>query len=85
VTLLRQIQVEIANGKTTPQGAKKPKSPYGVSTGNGAQLKTALKYDDFGARPEPEIEHVHNATYRAHLYALTYYALGRKKESDRIE
>jgi TolB-like protein/DNA-binding winged helix-turn-helix (wHTH) protein len=29
-----------------------------------------------------EIEHVHNATYRAHLYALTYYALGRKKESD---
>ena len=30
----------------------------------------------------PEIEHVHNATYRAHLYALAYYALGRKKESD---
>ena len=30
----------------------------------------------------PEIEHVRNATYRAHLYALTYYALGRKKESD---
>jgi TolB-like protein/DNA-binding winged helix-turn-helix (wHTH) protein len=30
----------------------------------------------------PEIEHVHNATYRAHLYALTVYALGRKKESD---
>ena len=29
-----------------------------------------------------EIEHVHLATYRAHLYALTYYALGRKKESD---
>ena len=29
-----------------------------------------------------EIERVHNATYRAHLYALTYYALGRKKESD---
>jgi len=30
----------------------------------------------------PEIEHVHLAPYRAHLYALTYYALGRKKESD---
>jgi tetratricopeptide (TPR) repeat protein len=30
----------------------------------------------------PEIERVHYATYRAHLYALTYYALGRKKESD---
>jgi TolB-like protein/DNA-binding winged helix-turn-helix (wHTH) protein/Flp pilus assembly protein TadD len=30
----------------------------------------------------PEIEHVHNAPYRAHLSALTYYALGRKKESD---
>jgi tetratricopeptide (TPR) repeat protein len=30
----------------------------------------------------PEIEPVHNATYGAHLYALTYYALGRKKESD---
>jgi len=30
----------------------------------------------------PEIEKVHNATYRAHLYALTYYAFGRKKESD---
>jgi len=30
----------------------------------------------------PEIEHVHFATYRAYLYALTYYALGRKKESD---
>jgi tetratricopeptide (TPR) repeat protein len=29
-----------------------------------------------------EIERVHYATYRAHLYALTYYALGRKKESD---
>jgi tetratricopeptide (TPR) repeat protein len=30
----------------------------------------------------PEIEHVHNATHRAWMYALTYYALGRKKESD---
>jgi TolB-like protein/DNA-binding winged helix-turn-helix (wHTH) protein/Tfp pilus assembly protein PilF len=30
----------------------------------------------------PEIEHVRKATQRAHLYALTYYALGRKKESD---
>ena len=30
----------------------------------------------------PEIEHVHYAPYRAHLYALTYYALGRKKEAD---
>jgi TolB-like protein/DNA-binding winged helix-turn-helix (wHTH) protein len=30
----------------------------------------------------PEIEHVHYAPYRAHLYALTYYALGRTKESD---
>jgi hypothetical protein len=29
-----------------------------------------------------EIEQVHFAPYRAHLYALTYYALGRKKESD---
>ena len=29
-----------------------------------------------------EIEHVHLATYRAFLYALTYYALGRKKQSD---
>jgi tetratricopeptide (TPR) repeat protein len=29
-----------------------------------------------------EIEHVHLAPFRAHLYALTYYALGRKKESD---
>jgi TolB-like protein/DNA-binding winged helix-turn-helix (wHTH) protein len=32
----------------------------------------------------PEIEHVHYAPYRAHLYALTYYALGRKKESDAL-
>jgi len=30
----------------------------------------------------PEIEHVHYAPVRAHLYALTYYALGRKSESD---
>jgi TolB-like protein/DNA-binding winged helix-turn-helix (wHTH) protein/Tfp pilus assembly protein PilF len=30
----------------------------------------------------PEIEHVHWAPYRAHLYALTYHALGRKNESD---
>jgi predicted Zn-dependent protease len=30
----------------------------------------------------PEIEHVHYAPYRAHLHALTYHALGRKKESD---
>ena len=29
-----------------------------------------------------EIEHVHIAANRAHLSALTYYALGRKKESD---
>src|SRR5712675_345922 len=29
-----------------------------------------------------EIEHVHYAPSRAWLYALTYYALGRKKESD---
>jgi TolB-like protein/DNA-binding winged helix-turn-helix (wHTH) protein/TPR repeat protein len=56
-----------------------------------------LKPDDFSppitlsliylmqGRPQdalPEIEHVHYAPYRAHLYALTYYALGRKKESD---
>jgi TolB-like protein/DNA-binding winged helix-turn-helix (wHTH) protein/Tfp pilus assembly protein PilF len=31
-----------------------------------------------------EIERVHYAPYRAHLYALTYYALGRKKESDAV-
>ena len=30
----------------------------------------------------PEIERVHYAPYRAWLYALTYYALGREKESD---
>src|SRR4029077_13717972 len=56
-----------------------------------------LNPDDFGApftlsqiyllqgRPQdalPEIEHGHFAPHRAHLYALTYYALGRKKESD---
>ena len=56
-----------------------------------------LNPDDFGApvtlsrihlmqgRPQdtlPEIEHVHYAPYCAWLYALTYYALGRKKESD---
>ncbi len=56
-----------------------------------------LNPDDFGAptmlsriyllqgRPQdalPEIEHVHYAPYRAWLEALTYYALGRKKESD---
>jgi hypothetical protein len=35
VTLLRQIEVEIANGKTTPQAAKKPKSPYRLSIGGG--------------------------------------------------
>jgi len=29
-----------------------------------------------------EIERVHYAPYRAQLYALTYYALGREKESD---
>jgi predicted Zn-dependent protease len=29
-----------------------------------------------------EIEHVHLAPSRAHLYALTYYALGQKKDSD---
>jgi TolB-like protein/DNA-binding winged helix-turn-helix (wHTH) protein/Tfp pilus assembly protein PilF len=29
-----------------------------------------------------EIERVHYAPFRAHLYALTNYALGRKKESD---
>ena len=53
--------------------------------------------DDFGAqvtlsqiylmqgRPQdalPEIERLHYAPYRAWLYALTYYALGRKSESD---
>jgi TolB-like protein/DNA-binding winged helix-turn-helix (wHTH) protein len=56
-----------------------------------------LNPDDFGAptmlsqiyllqgRPQdalPEIEHVHYPGYRAWLEALTYYALGRKKESD---
>jgi TolB-like protein/DNA-binding winged helix-turn-helix (wHTH) protein len=30
----------------------------------------------------PEIERVHYAPYRAWLYALTYYELGREKESD---
>ena len=29
-----------------------------------------------------EIERVHYGPYRAHLYALTYHALGREKESD---
>ncbi len=30
----------------------------------------------------PEIERVHYASYRASLYALTYHALGREKDSD---
>jgi tetratricopeptide (TPR) repeat protein len=30
----------------------------------------------------PEVDRVHNAPVRAFLYALTYYALGRKEESD---
>jgi tetratricopeptide (TPR) repeat protein len=30
----------------------------------------------------PEVDHVHNAPLRAFLYALTYHALGREKESD---
>src|SRR6201993_3495557 len=56
-----------------------------------------LNPDDFSApitlsqiylmqgRPQdalPEIDHVHFSPHRAHLYAITYYALGRKKESD---
>ena len=28
--MLRQIEVEIANGKTTPQASRKPRSPYGL-------------------------------------------------------
>jgi len=28
--MLRQIEVEIANGNTTPQASRKPKSPYGL-------------------------------------------------------
>jgi TolB-like protein/DNA-binding winged helix-turn-helix (wHTH) protein len=46
---------------------------------------TLGRIDLIQGRPQdalPEIEHVHYAPYRAHLYALTYYALGRKKESD---
>ena len=30
------------------------------------------------------IEHIHYPPYRAFLYALTYYALGRTKESDAV-
>jgi TolB-like protein/DNA-binding winged helix-turn-helix (wHTH) protein len=56
-----------------------------------------LNPDDFSApitlsqvylmqgRPQdalPEIDHVHFSPHRAHLYAIAYYALGRKKESD---
>jgi hypothetical protein len=32
VTLLRQIEVGIANGKPTPKPARKPKSPYRRTT-----------------------------------------------------
>jgi len=65
---------------------------------SAADSKKALALDpDYWASPEdlsriyllqgrpqdalPEIQHVHLA-HRAQLYALTYYALGRKKESD---
>ncbi len=65
---------------------------------SAADSKKALELDpDYWAGPEdlsrihllqgrpqdalPEIQHVHLA-HRAQLYALTYYALGRKKESD---
>ena len=64
---------------------------------SAADSKKALELDpDYWASPEalsriyllqgrpqdalPEIQHVHLA-HRAQLYALTYYALGRKKES----
>ena len=35
VTLLRQVEVELANGKTTPQAAKKLGSPHSPITAGG--------------------------------------------------
>ena len=35
VALLRQIEVEMANGKTTAQACKKPRSPFRPSTAGG--------------------------------------------------
>jgi hypothetical protein len=38
VNLLRQIEVEIANGKTTPKPAKKQKSPFRRTTAGGRNM-----------------------------------------------
>jgi hypothetical protein len=35
VTLLRQVEVELANGKTTHKPAKKPRSPHRLTTAGG--------------------------------------------------
>jgi len=44
-----------------------------------------IQIDLMQGRPQgalPEVDRVHNAPLRAFLYALTYHALGREKESD---
>ena len=67
------------------QSAADSKKALEMNPDNGcAQLILSRIYLLQG-RPQdalPEIEHVHYAPHRARLYALTYYALGRKNESD---
>jgi TolB-like protein/DNA-binding winged helix-turn-helix (wHTH) protein len=67
------------------QSAADSKKALELDPDHGASLINLSRIYLLQGRPQdalPEIEHVHYATYRAHLYALTYYALGRKKESD---
>jgi len=67
------------------QSAADTKKALEVNPDHWASLINLSRIYLLQGRPQnalPEIEHVHYAPYRAHLYALTYYALGRKKESD---
>jgi TolB-like protein/DNA-binding winged helix-turn-helix (wHTH) protein/TPR repeat protein len=67
------------------QAAADSKKAFELNPDGFSPPLTLIRIDLMQGRPQdalPEIEHVHYAPYRAHLYALTYYALGRKKESD---
>jgi len=80
----RLAETELCMGQLG-QSAADSKKALELDPDHWASLINLSRIYLLQGRPQdalPEIERVPNATHRAYLYAHTYYALGRKKESD---
>ena len=80
----RLAEAELFMGQLDQAAADSKKAlELNPDAGSGADLLSLIDLLQGRAQDAlPEVDRVHYAPERAWLYALTYYALGRKKESD---